>query len=44
MKRTTLADPRVRKLLGEKFVAIDLDIEKQPESGAWFATAGIPDC
>lgn len=43
MERTTLADARVKKLLDERFVLLDLDIEKHEDAGAWFASPGVPD-
>lgn len=43
MSGRTFSDPEVRKLLGERFVFIELNVDREKETAAWFGGAAIPD-
>lgn len=43
MSATTFSDPRVKKLIDEHFVMIEINVDHEKAAAAWFRGEGIPD-
>jgi len=43
MSVKTFNDPTVKKIIDERFVFVELDVENEKEASGWFASTAIPD-
>jgi thioredoxin-related protein len=43
MSVKTFNDTKVKKILDEHFVFVELDVEKEKDAAGWFASSAIPD-
>lgn len=43
MSVKTFNDPRVKKIIDEHFVFVELDVDNEKEAAGWFASRAIPD-
>lgn len=43
MSTATFGHPDVRKLLEERFIAVEINVDHQKEAAAWFGGSAIPD-